>query len=288
MNSIIINILTLLLTFNFTLYYLDEYKISKNKIIGILQLLSPIFIILIGLFIYIEMFSSYDKIFTYNLLDKSDVSNPNITVGANIEISKEAGTEISKGISTLGKNIGLAGCVVGVAGSVAKAISKSSLPPIQKAGIIASSGIIGGAIQVAAHAVNTAIDSSSSSTGGSNIDGALKFIGNSNYSPLVNLILSINAITASCLTLAIILFSMILFRFILNEDIKLNLSNVIGIKLNNSLNYYLVKIIQLNKKSSNIFMFIALISLIIGLSFNIYFITQLYDNLDSFINLHTK
>lgn len=33
---------------------------------------------------------------------------------------------------------------------------------------------------------------------------------------------------------------------------------------------------------------IGLIVLIIGLSFNLYFITELYKNLDQFINLHKK
>lgn len=43
----------------------------------------------------------------------------------------------------------------------------------------------------------------------------------------------------------------ILFKFYLNEDkIKLNFFGLIRDKLNNSLNYYLINIIQLNKKKS--------------------------------------
>jgi hypothetical protein len=81
----------------------------------------------------------------------------------------------------------------------------------------------------------------------------------------------------------------ILFKFYLNEDkLNLNLSWIIGTKLNNSLNYYLIKLIKFNKKTSNIFIFIIFILLIIGLSFNGYFITELYSNLGKYVVQYKK
>ena len=56
--------------------------------------------------------------------------------------------------------------------------------------------------------------------------------------------------------------------------------------LNNNLNFYLIKIIQLNKMTSSVYIFIILILLLIGLAFDCYFITEFYNNLDNFINLH--
>jgi hypothetical protein len=56
--------------------------------------------------------------------------------------------------------------------------------------------------------------------------------------------------------------------------------------MNTSLNYYLIKLIQLNKKTSNVYIFIIFIILFISLAFNCYFITELYNNLDKFIDLH--
>ena len=71
-------------------------------------------------------------------------------------------------------------------------------------------------------------------------------------------------------------------------NIKFNFSRFIGDKFNNSLNYYLIKLIQLNKKTSTVYIFIIFIVLFIVLAFNIYFISQLYLNLDTFIDLHIK
>lgn len=85
--------------------------------------------------------------------------------------------------------------------------------------------------------------------------------------------------------LVIMLFMIILFKFFLNEEkIKLNLSNFIGEKLN--LNYYLIKIIKLNKISGTVYIYFIFILLLIGLGLDLYFVTELYYNLDLFIDLH--
>ena len=48
----------------------------------------------------------------------------------------------------IGRNVGIAGTVAGVSGAVGNAIAKSSLPPLQKAGIVVGAGIAGGAIHI--------------------------------------------------------------------------------------------------------------------------------------------
>jgi hypothetical protein len=63
-----------------------------------------------------------------------DNNKVSVSAKANINIGKEAAIEISKGISTLGTNIGLGATIAGVSAAVAKGISKSSIPPVQKAG----------------------------------------------------------------------------------------------------------------------------------------------------------
>ena len=86
------------------------------------------------------------------------------------------------------------------------------------------------------------------------------------YSELMLLILCIEALTCVCLYFIIILFMMILFKFYINEEkVKLNLSSLIGDKMNNNLNYYLIKLIQLNKKTSTVYIFIIFILLFICL-----------------------
>jgi hypothetical protein len=94
-------------------------------------------------------------------------------------------------------------------------------------------------------------------------------------------------INYACLSLIIILFIILLFKFYLKSSIQLNYSHLIGNYLNSVLNYYLTKILQLNKQTSIIYIFIILIILIISLCFNCYFTTELYNNLDKFIELHS-
>lgn len=56
--------------------------------------------------------------------------------------------------------------------------------------------------------------------------------------------------------------------------------------MNNKFNYYLIKLIQLNKNTSIVYIFIIFILLFIALGFDCYFITELYNNLDKFVDLH--
>jgi hypothetical protein len=69
-------------------------------------------------------------------------------------LDKQAGAEVGKGLSNIGANIGLGGCVGALAGGVTKAIAKSSIPPFQKAGLVIASGAIGAVIHTGASAIN--------------------------------------------------------------------------------------------------------------------------------------
>lgn len=216
-----------------------------------------------------------------------------VNIGGNVELTQESA-------ESLGRNIGFAGTVGGIAGGVGKAISKSSIPPLQKASIVVASGAAAAGIFLAGSNLNRGLNSNTSSSSSSSSANSLsstkpdivsKLIDDSgsisNNSELMNVILGLNMITYACLSLIIILFMMILFKFFLNEDkIKLNLSGLIGDKLNKSLNYYFIKIIQLNKKTSTVYILIIFIVLFISLAFEGYFITLLYNNLDKFIDLH--
>ena len=55
--------------------------------------------------------------------------------------------------------------------------------------------------------------------------------------------------------------------------------------MKNNLNYSLIKLIQLNKMTSTEYIFIIFILLFISLGFDCYFITELYNNLDKFVDL---
>lgn len=261
--------LSFITTFSFITFYLDDFKLSDNLIIRYAQILSPLLII--GLFIYI--YYNFSELFNIDVSyvsdDKCDISNDpkNVSLNANIEIGKEAGKEISRGITSLGSQVGLGATVAGVSAAVSKGIASSSLPPLQKAAVIVGSAMAGGAIHVGASAINrknNIVNSivsngksfesgSKSSSIGDNIN---KFIDNSvDHSPIKDLILSIEILNKVCLCLTLILFMQILFKFFLDESkINFDLSSFIGTNLNDKLNYYLVKIIRINKKIGNIYL----------------------------------
>lgn len=162
-------------------------------------------------------------------------------------------------------------------------MAKSSLPPIQKVGIVIGGSVLAAGIHIGASAMNKSTGSTTprQQTGetSSNItDSVHKLLPDHvDNSALMDLILSVNMITCACFSLMIILSSMILFKFFLNEyKINLNLSNFIGVKLNNNLNYYLIKIIKLNKKTTSVYIFITLFLILVGLGFDCYFFFIFY------------
>jgi hypothetical protein len=286
MISFFFTLCSFVLVFNFTLFYLDDFRLSKNQYIKFMQILSPLFILLFIILSYYESMSLFNNILFVDDPNK----NPNISIGARVEIGKEAATEISKGISSVGSNVGLAGTVGAVSAGVAKVVSKSSIPPMQKAGMVIGGAIIGGGIHIAGSGLNR-LNSGGSSNNNNNIssnnENISKLIDDSNNSGLNDLILGIDMITYACFSLMILLSLMIFFKFYLDENkIKLNLYYLVGDKLNNNLEYYLIKLIKLNKITNNIYILILLVILLVGLGFNCYFVTELYNNLDKFIDLH--
>jgi hypothetical protein len=84
-----------------------------------------------------------------NLERKTD-----ITLQGKVVLDKDAGVEVARGIAGLGSNIGLAGCVGTLAAGTASVIAKSSLPPVQKVGLVLFSGVAGAVIQTGANAIN--------------------------------------------------------------------------------------------------------------------------------------
>lgn len=217
--------------FNFSLFCLDGYKLSHNKYIKILQLLSPLLLLIFLFLSYYRLGFNYTQIF----LDDSNKNNNNVSIHGKVEIGKDAATEISKGISSIGSNIGLAGTVGAVTVGVSKVVCKGSLPPVQKASIVLGSSVIGAGIHIGASALNR--------------------LNNNKESYATNN----------------------LFNFGVDK-IKFDLTS--------SFNYYLIKMIKFNKKTSVIYIYIILFVLLVGLGFDCYFINALYSNIDKLVDLH--
>lgn len=146
--SFFICLWSFVLFFNLTLFYLDDFKLSQNKYIRFSQNFTPLFLLVFFILYYFENINNINNV--VYIIDK----DPKVNIGASIEIGKDAATEISKGISSLGSNIGLAATVGSVTAGVSKVVCKTSLPPLQKAGIVVAGSAIGGAIHVGASALN--------------------------------------------------------------------------------------------------------------------------------------
>lgn len=71
-------------------------------------------------------------------------NNKDLNIHGHISINAEAARVLNQGMQAATSNIGLAGTITGVATAVGKAVVKSGMPPLQKAGAIVGSGIAAG------------------------------------------------------------------------------------------------------------------------------------------------
>ena len=291
------SILTFILVINVILFYLDEYKLSKNTYIKFSQMLSPILLLIIVIILYNEFMMELDNTFFMSDNDKT----PNVSISAGLEVNNDAAVKIGKGINSVGNNIGLAGSIAAITSGVAKVVGTSALPPVRRAAIVMAGGTLGGIIHAGITALNDMKFNSHNIISDKFLRDNSKINSNTNKliddtlysfqdSELKTLLLSIDIINYTNFILVILLFSMLAFKFIEGpldlNNVNLKWNHIIGDKFNKTLNYYLTKIIKLNKKTQTVYIFIILFLLFTGLGYNCYFVTELYNNLDLFIYLH--
>jgi hypothetical protein len=189
---------------------------------------------------------------TYNLQDFVCFAKDNpIDLYGHVSMDKDAGKYVGQGLSTIGSNIGLGASMAGIASAVSKGIAKSSMPPIQKAGIIMAGAISGGF----AHSIITTVNRKNiSNIHDNNIHSNInKFVDDSLSSSLQTLLFDIEGLNITCLSLVILLIIQIIFKLYLKDNITLKFSNILGEKFNSNLEYYINKIISLNKKMSTVY-----------------------------------
>src|ERR1700744_653854 len=125
-----------------TLFYLDDLKFSNIKFVKYFQVFSFAYTLIIILFIlYDKTFISLQDIICYMADNNKDVN-----LHGHVSVDKEAGKAIGQGLQTIGSQLGLGATIAGVATAVGKTIAKSSIPPVQKAGVVVGAGLLGGLI----------------------------------------------------------------------------------------------------------------------------------------------
>lgn len=241
-------------------------------------------------------------VFICNITDYIDVicyvnDKNNEGLHGEYNISKQSAESIGKGmytigqgLSTVGSQLGLGATMVGVSAAVGKGVAKSSMPPLQKAGVIIGGAVFGGVAHAAISAYNrnaikeNTLNSNNINSLSNDINSNInKFMDDSSWSPLQTLLSGLHALSVTCLSLIVILVIQIIYKLYLKDNIKLNLTSLLGVKLNNTIEYYINKMITLNKKTGGTYMWLSLIIAIFGLSFSIYISDDLYNNIDKYI-----
>lgn len=274
------HIFSLFFVFSSIILYLDSFRLSNNNIIKHIQILS---------IIYISIYIGYYFVYLINNIHIVwFINDESVNLHGHVNVTKEAASELSKGISTLGSQWGSGATIVGVATAVGKTIAKSSVPPVQKAAIVIGDGLMGGLIHSGVTHINRgnelesiAKESNASNISNSISNGINKFVSDSSVSPLEGLLFSIQGINSICFTLVIILAIQLYIRFYIKGEFNFT---ILGITFNK----YLNKIILLNTKLSVVYIWLALILLMIGLTASVYFSYVLYINLEKYIEIHNS
>lgn len=134
------------------------------------------------------------------------------------------------------------------------------------------------------HYNNSKLNNGSFSNPTSNIDPNIsKFLDDNIYSPLEGLLINLELTNYVCIYLLILLIIQLVFKFQFKDNIKLNLTRILGEKLNNSLEFYVNKLLKINKKVSTMYIWLILVSVIFALGTSIFFIHDIITNLDKYI-----
>jgi hypothetical protein len=151
-------------------------------------------------------------------------NNKDINLHGHVSVNAEAGKTIGQGLQTIGSQIGLGATMAGVAAAVGKAVTKSGMPPLQKAGVILGSSVISGLAHSRISIMNrnimndTDLNTTTSVDSNSNMS---KFLHDSISSPLQDLLVNFEMTNYVCLSLIYIIIIQLLFKIYFKEEINL-------------------------------------------------------------------
>jgi hypothetical protein len=298
----IAEMLLILFFYSFTFFILDGWKLSENNIIKYLQ----IFILTFVIMYYVSLYwnNSASDLITLNVNPddiKEIAKNTDITLKGKIVLDKEAANQVAEGISSLGANIGLAATIGTVAGSVGKGIAKSSLPSIQKAGIIMGGGLTGAILHVGASAINSQRHTASRLKDVSNSTESINTVSNigsnnninklidSNIlnldSPLEILLYCIHILSLISLWLLIIIIIQILFRYYLKDKTEFQFINFMFPNKKDKIMKLIHRLIHINQNINTIYVILAVTILFICLISICYFSLELTNNINDYVNV---
>ncbi len=279
-----------LFTSSIVLLYLDDFKLSNVKLLKYIQIFSIIFIPCYVIYCIYDITRTIDII---NYVKEND----DIDLHGHVTLDKEAEKYIGQGLNTIGSNVGLGATMAGVGTALGKTIAKSAIPPVQKAGIVLGASMIGGLFhsKITTSNRNKIMDDNfkndiASCDYNSNVNNSSinKLIDDNTLpSPLEDLLLNLEITNYVCISMVILLAIQIFFK-LHKDNIQVNFSVITGSKLNNKLEFYINKIIMLNKKMSTIYIWLILIILLVGLYSSVYGLHDIYINIESYVNVYNN
>jgi len=178
--------------------------------------------------------------------------------------------------------------MVGIAAAVSKAVVKSGMPPLQKAGIIVGTSVIGGLAHSRISTMNRNMTNSTSILNNDTSSNVNKFLDDSHVSPLQDLLFNLEMMNYVCLSLIYILIIQLVFKLYFKDTINLNFFNLLGSYTKIKLEYIFNKIIKFNKQISVIWIWIGLVVIMFASSLDAYTLHNLCVNMDSYINIHNS
>lgn len=239
---------TFLLTSSLTLLYLDNLKLSNIRLIKYIQIFS---------FVCLPIYFIYNMFNTLNI-SLSDIiffmsENKDVNLHGHVKVDKEAGKAIGQGLQTIGSQFGLGATIAGVSTAVSKAIMKSGMPPIQKAGVVVGGGIAAGLGHTLLSSMTrkaVTAQNTSTSFGSSTHSQVHKILNDYHSSPLQDFLFSGEMLTYVSLSLTYILIIQLVYKLYFKDTVNLNLDKFLGINVNSKVEFYLNKTIKLNKQMS--------------------------------------
>ncbi len=287
-NNSLLSIYTNLFTFSLCIYYVDSFKLSKIPLFRYIQIISfifsPIFV----------MLYAYDHILVTQFINcvKDNSTDTNIHLHGHVSIDRKTGETIGQGVYNIGSNIGLGASVAVISGAVAKGISKASIPPMQKAGIIMAGGVIGGVVHTIASTINhnnniySDNKPNNSNISSNNVNNLIDL--SSNTSPIEVLLQSINILSDVSLALILILSLQLFYKFIVQDKPKLAFLDKIFPNFSDKIRTYVYKLIKLNKNMNIIYMILVILLLIIAMCTISYTSLELVNHIDKYVQIYTE
>nr|YP_009715284.1 hypothetical protein [Russula subnigricans]QGK88090.1 hypothetical protein [Russula subnigricans] len=266
-------------------------KLRKMKLLKIfIYKLKTYLTILLGIMSFYTIFN----IFYFPSLSLFDIvcfanDNSDINLHTNVTVNKEAGKAISPDLQTIGNQIGLRAIIVGIAIIVGKAITNTVIPIFPKAGVILVSFFI---LRIAHSRISimnrnmindTDLNTSTSIDNNSNIS---EISNDLITSPLEDLLINFEMMNYVCLSLTYIIVIQLFFKLCFKNKINLKFFYMLNANWITKINYYLNKIIKINKQMSVIWTWIGILSITFGLCFDAYTLHDVYVNIDSYVNKH--